>query len=309
MIKQFSSSDKTSSLKRNIKDFSMIIIGAAIVAAGYVFFITPYKIIPGGIYGIAIVLHYISAGFFSFMPEGLPIGLTALCFNIPLAIIAFRLLSAENGLRTVITFLATSAFVDFFSWLGGLQKLVEGDPLLAAIYGGVIIGVGVSMIFKANATSAGTDVISKLIARYSHISIGTAIMLVDSVIVLMGLIAFREWSVPLYSLITIFIYGKVVEILMTGLSVDRAVFIISDKTEELRQEILYTLKRGGTFFHGEGMYNGQEKQIIYLVVNNRDIPNLRFIISKIDPCAFVTILPAQEILGKGFKSIDEVIKK
>ena len=296
-------------LKKILKDYTFIFLGAFIVASAYVFFITPYKIIPGGVYGISIVIHYVTAGMFTGFPEGLPIGMTALCFNIPLLFAAYKLLGAGSLPKTIATFVATAVFVDLLTLVQGYEQVVVGDSLLASIYGGVLIGVGVALIFKAKATSAGTDVLSKIITKYARIPIGFSIIAVDSVIVLIGLIAFGDWAVPLYSWITIFVYGKVVNIMQEGLSTDRAVFIISSKPRELGDMIIHKLKRGGTFFHGKGVYNGEEREIVYTVVSARQVPRLREHIHTIDPNAFITILPANEILGKGFQSLNEKVSE
>jgi uncharacterized membrane-anchored protein YitT (DUF2179 family) len=202
---------------------------------------------------------------------------------------------------------ATAIFVDLLTLFHGYEQLVLGDSLLASIYGGVLIGVGVALIFKAKATSAGTDVLSKIMTKYLRIPVGFSIIIVDSFVVLIGLIAFGDWAVPLYSWITIFVYGKIVDILQEGLSTNRAVFIITEKSDEMGQMIIQKLKRGGTFFHGKGIYNGEEREIVYTVVNARQIPKLREHIYEIDPLAFITILPANEILGKGFNALNEKI--
>jgi uncharacterized membrane-anchored protein YitT (DUF2179 family) len=151
--------------------------------------------------------------------------------------------------------------------------------------------------------------VAKIITKYARIQIGTSIMVVDSGVVLIGLIAFGDWAVPLYSLITIFVYGKVVDIFQEGLSTDRAVFIISENTKEMSEAIYKKLNRGGTFFYGRTTYKGSEREILYVVVNARQIPKLREVIHEIDPAAFITILPANEILGKGFKALNEKIEE
>ena len=295
--------------KKFFKDYAITILGAFTVASAYVFFITPYKIIPGGVYGISIVIHYLTQGMFAGFPEGLPIGMTALCFNIPLVFAAYKLLGASSLPKTITTFVATAVFVDLLTLLHGYEQLVVGDSLLASIYGGVLIGLGVALIFSAKATSAGTDVIARIMTKYFRIPIGFSIIIVDSVVVLIGLIAFGDWAVPLYSWITIFVYGKVVSVFQEGLSTDRAVFIISEKSREMDEVIHKKLKRGSTYFYGKTTYKGEEREILYTVVNSRQIPKLREIIHNIDPTAFTTILPANEILGKGFKALNEKIEE
>lgn len=286
-------------------DLLLILIGAFLVASAYVFFISPFKIIPGGVYGLSIIIHYVTQNLFSLLPEGLPIGTTALFFNIPLAYASYRFLGKGAILKTIITFFATSFFVDLLSLIYGYEPLVAGDKLLSSIYGGALIGIGVALIFKAHATSAGTDVISKILSKHIHLQLGYVIILVDSVIVLIGLIAFKDISVPLYSWITIFVYGKVVDIVMHGVSNDKAVLIISDKNVQISERIIFDLRRGGTFLHGKGMYNGAEKDIICSVVNYRELDALTEYVKTIDDRAFLIVLNATEIVGKGFKTFEE----
>ncbi|GHS85249.1 membrane protein [Bacteroidia bacterium] len=293
--------------KDTVRDYVLILVGSLILATAYVFFITPYKIIPGGIYGIAIVLHYITQGIVPFLPDGLPIGTTALCFNIPLLYVSYRLLGAKSITKTIVTFVSTSVFTDSLSLLKGDRELFSDDPLLASIYGGVLIGLGVALIFKAHATSAGSDVMAKMLTKYQRVPLSYSIILVDSTIVLLGLIAFRDWAIPLYSWITIFVYGEVVAAIQQGLSNERAVFIISSKSEEIGQMVNQKLKRGGTYFHGRGIYNGKEQDIVYTVVKIRQLPMLREHILAIDEHAFITVLSAHEAFGQGFKSLKETI--
>ncbi len=297
--------------KKVITDYVKIVLGAFIVAISYVFFITPHKIIPGGVYGISIILHYKTVGLFSMFPEGLPIGATSLCFNIPLVIIAFRVFGQGFLPRTIVTFVSTAVFVDLLTFLSnhfGIGPIVKEDILLSCIYGSAILGFGVAMILRAKGTSAGTDVLAKILTRYSHIPVGYTLIIVDSIIVVMGLIAFGDWKIPMYSLFTVFVYGKAVDTFMQGLSFDKAIFIISDKNDLISKKIIHDLHRGGTFFHGKGMYNGTEKDVIFTVINSRQVVTLREYIHQIDPKAFITIINATEILGEGFRPIEEDIK-
>ena len=268
------------------------------MATGYIFFISPNKIVPGGIYGIAIMIHYLL---------GFPIGLTALVFNIPLTIIATRILGPRFGTKTVVAFVLTSVFVDLLSYYQGNRPLVPGETLVSCIFGGLLIGIGVALTFKAKATSGGTDVIAMILGKYTRLPLGQLMMMVDSVIVLLSYLAFGDWRIPLFSWITIFVMGRVVDTVMHGFSYDKTLFIISDKHEEIRTRIIEDLRRGGTFLHGEGMYNHASKQIIFTVVNPRELYMLEEYIHKVDPDAFVAVLDAYEILGKGFKSLSEKV--
>jgi len=280
-------------------NYTLILIGTFLVALGYVYFITPYKIIPGGIYGISIVLHY---------TFGLPVGLTALAFNIPLTIIGTRVLGPRFGTKTVVGFVMTSVFVDVLSYFSEFKPLVDSDPLLSSIFGGALVGAGVGLIFKSKATSGGSDVIAMIIARYTRLPLGQLMMGVDSVIVLVGFIAFGDWRIPLYSWITIFVMGKVIDAVLSGISYEKTIFIVSDQYEAIRDKIINDLNRGGTFLHGEGMYNGSSKKVIFTVVNRRELAMLEEFIEKIDPKAFLTVMDANEILGQGFKSLKDKLE-
>ena len=277
---------------------SLIVIGSFILASGFVLFITPYKIIPGGVYGISIILHYLL---------GTPVGLVALCFDIPLTIIGIRILGPRFGYKTVLGFSLTAIFTDTLSYFWGFEPLVRGDALLSSIFGGVLVGLGLGLIFRSKATSGGSDIVAMIIAKYTRLPLGMLMIYVDSVIVLVGLAVFRDWKIPLYSWIVIFITGKVIDIVMAGMSYDKCIFIISEKTEEIRDKIINNLNRGGTYIEGKGMFNMADRKIIFTVVNRRELFQLEEYIHDIDPRAFLTVLDATEILGEGFKSLQEKI--
>jgi uncharacterized membrane-anchored protein YitT (DUF2179 family) len=288
--------------------YSFIAVGTFIMAAGFVFFISPYKLAPGGVYGIAIVLHHLTKGMFAFAPEGLPIGIVALCMDIPLTIIGIRVLGPRFGIKTVVGFTLTAVWTDLLSYLWGYQALVEGDALLSTIFGGVLLGVGLGLVFKSKATSGGSDIIAMIISKHTKLPMGQLLIYVDSAIVLVGLVAFQDWKIPLYSWIVIFITGKVIDVVIQGINYDKTLFIISDQHELIRDKIINDLNRGGTFIKGEGMYNGAEKQVIFTVVSRREVAMLQDHIHKIDPKAFMTVMDANEIIGEGFKSLKEKVE-
>lgn len=283
---------------RWFKAYSLILVGAFIMASGFVLFITPHNIVPGGVYGISIVIHHFT---------GWPIGLTALCFDIPLTIAGIRILGPRFGVKTVVGFVLTAVFVDSLTYFWGVKALVPDDILLSSIFGGVFIGFGLGLIFKSKATSGGSDIIAMIISKYTRLPLGQLMIWVDSTIVLAGLFAFRDWHIPLYSLIVIYITGRVVDLVLQGVSVEKTLFIISEKHEEIRDKIINDMNRGGTFLKGEGMYNGKEKSIIYTVLTRREMALLQDFIHKTDPTAFLTVINANEILGNGFKSLKDKV--
>ena len=286
--------------KKWIKAYALIIFGTFIMASGFVFFISPYKLSPGGVYGISIVLHH----WF-----GTPMGAMALLMDIPLTLIGIKILGPRFGWRTAVGFTFTAVFVDLLGYLWGEAPLVEGDALLSAIFGGVLLGLGLGLIFKSKATSGGSDIIAMIIGKYTKLPLGQLMIYVDSTIVLFALIVFKDWKIPLYSWIVIFITGKVIDLVIQGVSYDNTLFIVSEKHNEIRDKIINDLNRGGTFLKGEGMFNGKDKTVIFTAVNRRELAMLQDFIYKVDPMAFLTVINANEIIGKGFKSLSEAVEE
>ena len=286
-------------------NYALMVVGCFILAAGFVYFITPYRIVPGGIFGISIVIHYATKGVFDFAPNGLPVGLMGLLLNIPLTFIGIKVLGPRFGFKTVLGFILTSGFIDLQTWLYGYEPLVTDDPLLSAIFGGVLVGFGLGLLFKARASSGGSDIIAMMFAKYNRLPLGQLLIYIDSVIVLIGLVVFRDWKIPMYSWIVIFISGKVIDATMQGLDYNKAMFIISDKYEEIANKILKDLSRGATAIPVKGMYEGKERVMLYVNVSRREMVILQDFIRSVDEDAFLTVFNATEIFGEGFKSLNE----
>ncbi len=301
--------------KEWIYSYSLITIGSFILAAGFVYFIDPHKIVPGGVYGIGIVVKNITSQmmhngikipFFSepLFKDGLGIGFVGLMLNIPLTILGIKILGPRFGVKTVVGFVLSSIFIDYLD--ANFTGALVDDVLLSCVFGGVLIGFGLGLIFKSRATSGGSDIIAMIIAKYTKMSLGILLIAVDSVIVLFGLLIFKDWKIPLYSWIVIYITGKVIDATMQGISYDKALFIISDKYEEIRDKIILDLNRGGTLISGVGMFKGLDKKIIFTNVSRRELAILQDFIKDVDPNAFMTVIDAHEVLGNGFKPIHEV---
>ncbi|MGC8864242.1 MAG: YitT family protein [Bacteroidales bacterium] len=293
----------------NLLSYSMVVIGAFIMAAGFVLFINPYHIVPGGVYGIGIVVHYLTKGWFDVWPDGIPVGLVGLSLDIPLIIIGMRLLGAHFGAKTVVGSLLMSNFMMILTWFIGENDPLglSNDVLLSCIFGGVTVGLGLGIIFRARATSGGSDIVAMIIAKYTRLPVGQLLIVVDSIIVLVGLVTFGDWRIPLYSWIVIFITGRVIDVIVEGLSYEKSVFIISNYPELIRDKIIHDLHRGGTYIEGTGMYQGQPRKVIHTVMSRRELSLLKDYIRQVDPGAFVTVTDASEILGEGFKSLSEKV--
>ncbi|PID94198.1 MAG: membrane protein [Bacteroidetes bacterium] len=292
------------------RSYGLILIGSIIMAAGFSFFISPYKIVPGGVYGIGIVVHYLTKGLFDFAPDGFPIGLFGLILNIPLTLLGIKILGPRFGVKTVVGFFVVSGIMDLLTLLFGEDPLQIGeDILLAAVFGGVLIGLGLGLIFRARATTGGSDIIAMILAKYTRMPLGQLIIIVDSIIVLLGLAVFKDWRIPLYSWITIFVTGKVIDIVVEGVSYEKSLMIVSDKHEEIKRKILVDMKRGGTCLRATGLYSGKDKNIIFTVVTRRELAILQDYISQIDSKAFMTVTDSSEVLGEGFRSLKDKVEQ
>ena len=202
-------------------------------------------------------------------------------------------LGLASGPKTIVTFVLISIFTDSFSYLFANQPLVENDSFIACFYGGAFLGLGVTCVFRAQSTSAGTDVLARVIALNSNLKVSNMIIVIDSTVVMLGLLVFQDWAVPLYSWFAIFVFGKVVEMFQTE-NPNRAVFIVSQKTQEVKELIVGKMGMRGTFLHGRGMYEGKEKEIIFTIAERKDLPRLKDEVKEIDPNAFISTMHASK---------------
>lgn len=280
--------------KNILLEYGSIIVGAFIVAAGFVFFINPYKFVPGGVYSIGIVVHH-------FFPA-IAVGTVGLVIDVPLVLIGIRILGPKFGAKTLVGMVLTPIFMNTLTYFIGEDNPLglADELLLSCIFGGITLGIGLGLIFRARATSGGSDIIAMIIGKFNNMPVGQILIIVDSIIVLIGLVVFKDWKIPLYSWLIIYITGQVIDIILKGFSADNALFIISEKHEEIRQVLMYNLERGGTYLKGEGMYTGEQKNVIFVVVSRRELPILKSMIHRIDERAFVSVISTSETMGEGF---------
>jgi len=289
------------------QSYASILLGSLIMAAGYVFFVVPHKIIPGGVYGIAITLHYLFAS--------LPVGVTALVLNLPLIAWGIHELGPRFGVKTVTGILLTSLNVDLLGWvmghfsLAGLAQpiaatgLLPADRLVSCVFGGVCVGTGLALIFRAKATTGGSDIVSNILYKRTRFPIGQTIILLDALVVCIGAWAAGDPTSVAYSIIVIFVTGRAVDAILDGLRYQKAVFIISARHEEVQEVILRTLRRGGTLLEGAGLFGGERRPVIFSAVSRRELALLQEHVQRIDPQAFITVIDAREILGRGFSPL------
>jgi len=278
--------------------YTFLLAGSFILSVGIILLVNPYKLAPGGTYGIAIVLHNLF---------GWKVSISALFMDIPLLLIGTLVLGPRFGVKTVVSTIAIAFFtymLENYWW--GYAPLIEGDPLLSTIFGGVVYGIAIGLIFKSRATSGGSDIIAMIGHKYMpRITLGQLVIIVDSVIVLLTVVAFKDWKLAFYSWILIYIEGKVIDIIVSGMSVNKTVMIISNNYQIIAEKIRNDIMRGATIFTGEGAYDGSERKMIYSVMSRREVEILRSYVKEVDEDAFINISDAHEILGRGFKPIKE----
>ena len=277
-------------IKKNIYDISFIVIGCLLTSLGTSCFLLPNKLSSGGFSGIATIIYYF---------YHIPMGTTIILLNIPVFIIGYLKLGKGFIIRTGIATVLYSEFIDVF------EKTTEftHDALLASIYGGILIGLGLAIVFKASASTGGSDLLAHIAQEYNtNMSISNILVLVDIIIVGINLIAFKNIEVGLYSAIAIYISGKMIDLIFEGINFCKVIYIISDKSEKILEAINIQANRGATGLYGKGAYTNKEKIVIMCVTKRRDIVDIRNIAKEIDKQAFIIITDAREVYGLGFKS-------
>ena len=178
------------------------------------------------------------------------------------------------------------------------------DPLMASIFGGLLIGAGVGIIIRGGATSGGTDIVSMIISKFCKMKFSTAMVMVESAIVVIGMLRFQDWQLPLYSLISIYVSSKAVDLVLDGATYEKLLFVISEKNDEIKQYILHELGRGGTYIKSSGMYTDKDRDMLFLVVSRKEIAAVKSKLREIDEQSFVVVVDAHETYGDGFKKFE-----
>ena len=286
---------KVMSKKRKaIMDYIMIIIGSGILALGVSCLYDPIGLVTGGFSGLAIVVKNVSSAWFE---GGIPLWFTNLALNIPVFILAYFIKGKGFIGRTLFGTIMLSVWlyiIPAFDW-------AQGDYLIAAIFGGAFTGLGIGFVIKAGATTGGTDMVSALIqVKLRHYSIVQILQVVDGLVVLLGLFIFGIRP-TLYAIIGIVVATKVSDMVVEGMNYSKAVYIITKDHEIVAQRILTELDRGVTGLTARGMYTGTEKCVLYCVMPQKEVVNLKALVVEVDPDAFVIVSDVREVLGEGFQ--------
>ena len=314
----------TKNLREDILSWMGILAGCTILAAGFVFFINPYNIVPGGVYGARIVLH-------NLFPS-VQVGTFGYMFDIPLLILSVVLLGTRLGLRTIVAALITPAIMNGMSALvyPTPEALESLDPqlllggrfdlsqhlMLTSIVGAILIGLGSGIVVKCQATTGGSDIVGMIIQKYLGIRFSKAILLVDGIVVTFGLLVIgfglgtgegtsaESWCLSLYSLISIYVIARVIGYVVSGAKDDKLIFVISDKElTSFRQYILNDMDRTATVIKSSGLYTREDKEMLFLVVTQREVTRVKHTIKEADPNAFVVVTDAYDTYGDGWKRL------
>ncbi len=283
-------------LPKVIWDFFMITLGAALMALSYDLFLVPHKIAPGGAAGVATILHFLFK---------LPVGVVIFAVNIPLFVWGLKEFGRKFGFRTIYAVFMTAFLTDFLQAQFRFQA-ATGNTILAALYGAVLLGIGLGLAFRHQATTGGSDIVAQIIAKYTNATPGIGIMLVDFVIIALAGLSFGKVDLALYGFITLYVSSRILDVILEGWSYNKAAYIISDNWELIRGEVVLGLDRGGTMWAGKGFYKGAEKTILFCVVSRRELAQLREAVKLLDPKAFMVVTDAKEVLGQGFKPWSKV---
>ena len=267
-----------------------ILLGAAIYAFGLTYFVVPHHLFEGGATGITLITFYLFK---------IPVSLMNLLINIPLFILAWKIFGAKSLYSSLLGTLALSAWLAFFERIP-LHIDLQGDLLITALIAGILLGIGLGIIFNAGGTTGGTDILARIINKYTHISMGKLLFILDFCILMLILLIFKDLRLVSYTLLFDFIVSRVIDLIGEGGYAGKGFMIITKRPDHLAKVINDDLGRGVTFISGQGYYSQKDLKIIYCIVGRNEIVKMKEMIHRIDPQAFITITEAHEILGEGF---------
>ncbi|MCK5087242.1 MAG: YitT family protein [Melioribacteraceae bacterium] len=301
--------------KSPVIDYIAIAIGAALMAIGIGVFLVEAHVVPGGVTGLAMAVHYLS-------DNKIPIGLLVWFLNIPLFIWGVKELGKRFGIRTFYGFTLNAIFIALFRGeIPGLefirlqdtqtvQDLLHNDFLFLVLVGGALLGIGLGIVFKFRGTTAGTDIVAAIMQKRFGMKPGQAIMIIDFLVIAIAglIIGFKDLSpdrpaftLTLYALFLLFVSARIIDVIIDGFDYARMAYIVSDKYEQISERIISELSRGATAVKTRGLYKNVEREMIYTIVTLKELSKLTEIINEVDPDAFVVISNVHEVLGSGFR--------
>ena len=276
-------------MAQKVRSCGIITLGAVIYALAFDWFVAPNQIAMGGVTGLAQIVN-------ALVPV-LPVGVLSILVNVPLFLAGWRLLGGRLLVSSLYAMAVSSLAIDVIAWMHTFPPM---DPILATLYGGAGMGVGLGLVFSQGATTGGTDIIGKLLKlKFPWLPIGKLVMIPDMVVVILAAVVFGTVNAALYGLIQMYLLSKVMDMILYGWDTSRVAYIITDRWEETVQGLL-DMNRGGTLLQGKGAYTGAEKQVLLVAFRQRGIVPIKRMLREIDPKAFFIVCDAHEILGEGF---------
>lgn len=282
---------RSRSATRAAVSYLYYIVGSVLYAVGVDMFISPNQLVPGGVTGISLLINHVIPAF--------PVGVGIIVINLPLLLLAWRFLGRGFTLRTAFVTVFSSVAIDL---LEPFLPHYTNNPLLAALFGGVMSGVGLTLIFLRGATTGGSEIVARLLERrYPHISIGRLMLLVDGVVISASALVFGRLEAAMYAAVLVFVSALVLDELIGGARRTRTVLIVSEKREELARTLTNQIQRGITVLDAAGAYTGEAKQVLLCAVRPSEVYPLRLMVLEADPHAFIIVLNSEQVLGNGFQ--------
>ncbi len=278
---------------RFVIEYFGILVGVVLTALALVLFLIPNKIAAGGVSGLAIVV---------FHTLGFPVGLTMLAINIPLFIFSVKELGVRFGIKTLFGTITIAIVIDY---LEPIVTPLTTDPFLAALYGGILAGIGIGIVFKFGGTTGGTDLGAQLLKKFSGMSSGQGLLIIDAFVITIAAFFFNV-ELALFALLALFATSKLIDLVQEGFHYARAAIIISEAPDKVTKEIFEKLNRGVTILKGKGAYSGKERDVLLVVISQAEVTRLKILVHDIDNSAFIIITHIHEALGEGFKSLSNI---
>jgi uncharacterized membrane-anchored protein YitT (DUF2179 family) len=280
----------TLSIPKELANLASMVAGSLLIALGVVLFLAPNEIATGGTPGLAILLNHLLPSF--------SLGSLMLLINIPLLLIGIRYIGKSFGIRTIIAILLVSAFVDLLKLILHFEP-VSQDLLLATLFGGIAVGIGVGLVLRGNSSAGGSTILARVLAAKYNIKPGHTILALDALIIIASALVFNGLEQSLWSLISIYVTARCIDMVLTGVPSEKVVHIVTSEVETVAQDIIEHLGPYGTILSGTGLQQNQEKTMIFVVMESSRINTLRDIIHRNDPDAFMVVMNAAEMLGRG----------
>lgn len=279
--------------KEMVRDYILLIAGTGFIALAVQVVFDPMGMVNGGFTGLGIIIRRMTTGL---VPGGIPLWFTNIALNLPAFIIAWFVMGRQFVRRTAVAALLLSA------WLAVIPSvdLAKGDYLLAALYGGLISGVGIAMVFRTGNATGGTDLVASLLhRRFRNYSIAQILLVLDGAVIIAGyyLVGARP---ALYAILSVAIVTKVSDTILDGMNYSKMIFVVSDRSSEIAEHVLYEMDRGCTAIPAQGMYSDEMRKMLFCVVGKKEVLDFKDCVKELDPHAFVIVTDANEVLGEGF---------